>query len=247
METLIETCCKKLKIGKGFYEGYKDIQAETHEEFLLKLLEQELKNREIARKKRLLKAANFDVIKTFDNYSFDEVQIPTSLSIENLKSGSFIEKKENLILFGPVGTGKTHLATAIGVEACNRGKPVKFFRTASLVNQLVSAKASGELPKLFKQIRKCDLLIRKCDLLICDEWGYIPFEREGTQLLFQVISECYETKSVIITTNLEFSKWNGVFYDEKMTSAIIDRLVHHSHLLIFTGTSWRLKHSTINS
>lgn len=106
------------------------------------------------------------------------------------------------ISIGPVGTGKTHLATAIGVEACNREKRVKFSRTASLANQLVAAKASGELPKLLKQIRKCDLLI-------CDERGYIPFEREGTQLLFQVISECYETKSVIITTNLEFSKRGG--------------------------------------
>jgi DNA replication protein DnaC len=240
MEDLIRACCKKMKIGRGFYEGYKDIKAETHEEFLLKLLQQELKNREISRKKRLLKAAGFDVVKTFDNYSFDEIQIPASLSIEDLKTGSFIKKKENPILFGPVGTGKTHLATVIGVEACNQGRPVKFFRTAALVNRLVAAKASGELPKLFKEIRKCDLLM-------CDEWGYIPFEREGTQLLFQVISECYETKSVIITTNLEFSKWNGVFYDEKMTAAIIDRLVHHSHLLIFTGTSWRLKHSTINS
>jgi DNA replication protein DnaC len=239
METLIKTCCKKLRIGQGFYEGYKDIQAQTHEEFLLKLLQQELKNREMTRKKRLLKTASFDVIKTLENYSFDEIQIPISLPLEDLKQGNFIERKENLILFGPVGTGKTHLATAVGVEACNRGKRVKFSRTAALVNELVAAKTSGELPKLFKQIRKCDLLI-------CDEWGYIPFEKEGTQLLFQIISECYETKSIIITTNLEFSKWNGVFYDEKMTSAIIDRLVHHSHLLIFTGTSWRLKHSTIN-
>ena len=234
MDSLIKACCKKLKIGQGFYGGYKDIQTETHEEFLLELLQRELRNREITRKKRLLKTANFDVVKTFENYSFGEIQIPPSLSVEELKEGSFIERKENLILFGPVGTGKTHLATAIGVEACNRSKRVKFFRTAALVNQLVAAKASGELPKLFKQLQKCDLLI-------CDEWGYIPFEKEGTQLLFQVISECYETKSVIITTNLEFSKWNGVFYDEKMTSAIIDRLVHHSHLLIFTGTSWRLK------
>lgn len=103
METLIKTCCKKLRIGQGFYEGYKDIQAQTHEEFLLRLLQQELKNREIIRKKRLLKTANFDVIKTFDNYSFSEIQIPASLSTEDLKGGNFIEKKENLILFGPVG------------------------------------------------------------------------------------------------------------------------------------------------
>lgn len=132
------------------------------------------------------------------------------------------------------------MATAIGVEACNQGKKVRFFRTAALVNQLTDAKAQGELRRLLKQIEKTDLLI-------CDEWGYIPFEKEGAQLLFQVISECYEKRSVIITTNLEFSRWNGIFYDEKMTAAIIDRLIHHSHLLVFTGPSYRLKNSPINS
>jgi DNA replication protein DnaC len=108
-----------------------------------------------------------------------------------------------------------------------------------LVNQLTDAKTNGELKRFFRQIEKYDLLI-------CDEWEYVPFEKNGAQLLFQVISECYEKRSVIITTNLEFSKWNGIFYDEKMTNAIIDRLIHHSHLLVFTGPSYRLKHSTMN-
>ena len=195
--------------------------------------------REINRKNQLLKTANFDVFKTFENYSFDEIEIPVNIDIEDIKSASFIERKENLILYGPVGTGKTHLATAIGVEACSRGKNVKFFRTAALVNSLLEAKKNEELKKFLKQIEKIDLLI-------CDEWGYIPFERDGSQLLFQVISECYERKSLIITTNIEFSKWNSIFYDEKLTSAIIDRIIHHSHLLVFNGSSYRLKHSSIN-
>lgn len=239
MEAMIETYCKKLKIGEVFYQDYKNIQAKTHEEFLLQLLSRELEHREIVRKNRNLKAANFDVIKTFKDYSFDSIQIPASIMPEDIKRVSILENKENLILYGPVGTGKSHLATAIGVEACNQGKKVKFFRTASLVNQLADAKTNGELRKFMKQIEKCDLLI-------CDEWGYIPFEKEGVQLLFQVISECYEKRSVIITTNLEFSKWNGIFYDEKMTSAITDRLIHHSHLLVFSGQSYRLTHSTMN-
>ncbi len=88
--------------------------------------------------------------------------------------------------------------------------------------------------------------IEKWDLLICDEWGYVPLEKGGAQLLFQVISECYEKRSIIITTNLEFSKWNGIFYDERMRAAIIDRLIHHSHLLVFSGPSYRLTHSTMN-
>lgn len=239
MEAMIEAYCKKLKIGKVFYQGYKEIEAETHEEFLLELLKREVEHREIVSKNRNLKAANFDVVKTFKDYIFDNIQIPSSITVEDLKKASILAKKENLILYGPVGTGKSHLATAIGVEACNQGKKVRFFRTAALVNQLTDAKASGELRKLMKQISKCDLLI-------CDEWGYIPFEKEGAQLLFQVVSECYEKRSIIITTNLEFSKWNGIFYDEKMTAAIIDRVIHHSHLLIFSGQSYRLTHSTIN-
>ena len=132
------------------------------------------------------------------------------------------------------------MATAVGVAACSRGMKVKFYRTAALVSNLSEAKAQGELNRFMKQLVKADLLIY-------DEWGYVPFEKEGAQLLFQVISECYEKRSVIITTNLEFSKWNGIFYDEKLTSAIIDRLVHHSHLLVFNRQSYRLTHSTMNS
>lgn len=239
MQAAIEECCKKLRIGSTFYKGYKDIQANTNEEFLLKLLQMEVINRDIIRRKRLLQNAEFDVMKTFQDYIFDNIEIPKSIDIESIQAASFIKDKENLILYGPVGTGKSHMATAIGVEACNQGKQVKFIRTAALVNQLSEAKTSGSLNKYIKKIQKCDLLI-------FDEWGYVPFEKEGAQLLFQIISECYEKRSVIITTNLQFSQWNGIFYNEKMTSAIIDRLIHHSHLLIFDGPSYRLKHSTIN-
>lgn len=219
-------------------ENYQGIEAQSHEEFLLKLLELELLNRELTRKNRCLKQAGFDVMKTFQDYSFDQIAIPAGITLDEIKNASFIEKKENLILYGPVGTGKTHMATAIGVAACNRGKKVRFYRTATLVNDLIDAKAKGNLGKFLKQIEKTDLLI-------CDEWGYIPLDRQGAQLLFQVVTGCYEKKSVIITTNLEFGKWNGIFFDEKLTSAIIDRLVHYSHLLIFSGKSYRLEHSKI--
>ena len=239
-DALIKHYCKELRFGKNIYESYSKIAAADFGDFLAQLLKMELDQRELTRKNRNLKSAGFDVIKTFEGYEFGDIQIPGSVSLEELKSGSFIEKLENLILYGPVGTGKSHMATAIGVAACSRGKKAKFFRTASLVNQLSEAKAKGELKRFMKQLEKTDLLI-------CDEWGYVPFEKEGSQLLFQVISECYEKRSVIITTNLEFSKWNGIFYDEKLTSAIIDRLVHHSHLLVFQGQSYRLTHSTMKS
>lgn len=239
-DELIKHYCKELRFGKNIYENYLKIEAVDFGDFLAQLLKLELDHREITRKNRNLKPAGFDVIKTFKGYDFNGIQIPPAIDIEDLKSGVFINKLENLILYGPVGTGKSHLATAIGVAACSMGKKAKFFRTASLVNQLSEAKAKGELKRFMKQIEKTDLLI-------CDEWGYVPFEKDGSQLLFQVISECYEKRSIIITTNLEFSKWNGIFYDEKLTSAIIDRLVHHSHLLVFNGPSYRLTHSTMNS
>ena len=163
MRELIAKHCKALKLGSRIVQNYKNIQAQTHEEFLEKLL-------------------------------------------------------------------------AMEVEACNQGRHVRFFRTAALVNQLMDAKAEGNLKRFLKQLDRVELLI-------CDEWGFIPFEREGSQLLFQVISDCYERKSMIITTNLEFSKWNGIFYDEKLTSAIIDRIIHHSHLIVFDGPSERLVNS----
>mgnify|MGYP000892592696 CR=1 FL=1 len=238
MKELIADYCRQLKWGNSIVENYQGLEADTHEEFLLKLLKMELSNREMTRKNRYLKQAGFDMMKTFQGYEFDQVQIPASITLDELKNADFIEKKENLILYGAVGTGKTHMATAVGVAACNRGKKVKFYRTAALVNDLIDAKAKGNLSRFLKQLEKADLLI-------CDEWGYIPLDRQGAQLLFQVVSSCYEKKSVIITTNLEFSKWNGIFFDEKLTSAIIDRLVHYSHLLVFSGKSYRLEHSKI--
>ena len=128
------------------------------------------------------------------------------------------------------------MATAIGVEACMRGKTVKFYKTADLVNELIAAKEAGTLPKLLNKLKKTDLLI-------CDEWGYLPFDAEGSQLLFQVIANSYENRSLIITTNIEFSKWNGIFYDDQLTAALLDRLIHHSHLIVFDRDSWRFEHS----
>jgi len=239
MKELVKKHCNKLKLGSRIYENYENIKADTHEEFLERLLSMEVQARTVNRKTRYIKTAGFDVVKTFENYSFEDVEIPASISVDDIKQATFVERKENLILYGPVGTGKTHLATAIGVKTCDNDKKVKFFRTAALINRLLDAKQNGELKKFLRQIEQTDLLI-------CDEWGYVPFEKEGSELLFQVISECYEKRSLIITTNLEFSKWNGIFYDEKLTSAIIDRVIHHSHLLMFTGGSYRLKYSTIN-
>lgn len=236
MKPQIAECCKKLRLSRNIAEICDRVQAESHQEYLLQILQHELSYRETARKSRLLKQAGFYVMKTFDGYCFDEIRMPSALSIDNLKDASFIDKRKNLILYGNPGTGKTHLATAVGVAACHRGKTVRFFRTAALVNQLAEARKKGDLNRILKQLFKADLLI-------FDEWGYVPLDQDGSKLLFQVISDCYEQKSVIITTNLEFSRWVNIFYDEEMTAAMIDRLVHHSYLLLFDGPSHRLKNS----
>jgi DNA replication protein DnaC len=236
MKAEIAECCRRLRLSKNIAEISDQVEADSYQEYLLKVLKQEVAYRETTRKNRLVKQAGFYNLKTFDGYSFDEIRLPTELSIADLKEVNFVRQQKNLIFYGNVGTGKTHLATAIGIEACNRGLSVRFFRTAALVNQLSDAQKKGELNKLLKQLAKADLLI-------CDEWGYVPLDRDGSKLLFQVISDRYEQRSVIITTNLEFSKWVNIFYDEQMTAAMIDRLVHHSYLLLFDGQSYRIRNS----
>ena len=140
MQKLIEQMCKDLRIGNIISKNYQNIEADSYEEFLYKVLKSAVEEREINRKNRLLKLANFPVFKTFENYSFEDIQIPKKISLEELKQGEFIQRKENLILYGGVGIGKTHMATAIGMNLINQGKNVKFFKTPTLVNMLSEAK-----------------------------------------------------------------------------------------------------------
>lgn len=236
MKEQIAYCCKKLRLGRKIVDVFEEVEADNNQEYLMKILQIALDNRETSRKNRLVKQAGFYALKTFEDFSFEEIRLPQDLSPEELKKASFVDEKKNLILYGNVGTGKTHLAQAIGLEACKQNKVVRFFRTAALVNRLSEAQKKSELNAFMKTLMKADLII-------CDEWGYVPLDRDGSKLLFQVVSECYEQRSVIITTNLEFSKWVHIFYDEQMTAAMIDRLVHHSHLLLFEGQSFRIKNS----
>jgi DNA replication protein DnaC len=141
-------------------------------------------------------------------------------------------------MYGNVGTDKTFLSIVLGVEACKKGIETRFFRTAALVNKLSEAKKSSTLSAFMKQISKAGLVI-------CDEWGYVPLDRTGAQLVFEVISKCYERRTLIINTNIEFSRVN-VFYDEQMTGAILDRVLHHCHLLLFPGPSNRMRESDLS-
>jgi DNA replication protein DnaC len=236
----IATCCKRLRLSKNIVEMSDKIEADSHQEYLLKLLQSEVLHREQTRKDKLLKKAGFYTIKTFESFRFDEVTLPGGITPQYLRECEFITSKTNIVMYGNVGTGKTHLSIALGVEACKKGFEVRFFRTSALVNKLAELKKAGTLSVFLRNLSKADLLI-------CDEWGYVPLDRIGAQLLFEVISERYERKSVIINTNIEFSRWVNVFYDEQMTGAIIDRILHHCHLLLFPGQSNRIRESGLNA
>ena len=232
--------CKELRLSATFAENAVGFSGETNQDYLLKVLQAEIDYRSNKRRNLHLKQAGFDHIKTFENYQFDKIIIPNTLTIDTLRTLEFMKRQENLILYGRNGAGKSHMATALGVEACMQGKKVRFYKTAALVNELTDAKSNGSLIRYLRNISKLDLLI-------CDEWGYLPFDSEGSQLLFQVIADCYEKRSLIITTNIEFSKWNGIFYDDQLTAALIGRLVHHSHLIVFDRDSWRFEHSLMKN
>lgn len=236
MQEMILDLCRQLRVGAHIADIYKDIQADTHEEFLLQLLTKAVASRDLERQNRYIQQAGFEVMKRFETFDFSDVTLPGGVTPELLRSGEFVENKQNLILYGRPGTGKTHLATALGVEACRKGYKTLYFKTSRLVNLLSEAKAAKTEPRFWKKLNSADLLI-------LDEWGYVPFERVGTQLLFEAISDCYEKRSVVITTNLPFDEWNTIFYDQKLTTAILDRLVHHGLLLMHEGQSYRIRHS----
>lgn len=235
----IASCCKELRLSRNIVDMSEKIQAESNQEYLLKLLKSEIEHRDVMRRDKLIKNAGFYSLKAFEKFRFDEVTLPGNISPEYLKNCEFLNTKTNLVMYGNVGTGKTFLSIALGIEACKRGIETKFFRTAALVNKLSEAKKNGTLSAFMKKISRAELLI-------CDEWGYVPLDRTGAQLLFEVVSECYERKTLIINTNIEFSRWVNVFYDEQMTGAILDRVLHHCHLLLFPGPSNRMRESGLS-
>jgi len=228
---------RKLRLSNNLMQIYPKIKAETNEEFLLQLLKELHEDRDEKRRIRNLNNAGFLVVKSLEDYDYSQIRFPDRLLLKDLETLSFLDRKENLILYGSVGTGKTHLSVALGVNAINQGKKAVFYRVHDLVNQLESND--------FKTVSKVQKKINSADLLILDEWGYLPLHQEGARLLFDIISTCYETKSIIITTNIEFGRWKGFLFDEKLTAAIVDRLVHHSHMLMFTGKSYRMTNSLI--
>ena len=168
---------------------------------------------------RTVKKAGFRVLKTLDDFVWTSSnnELPTDLTQEDMTSLTFLESKENLIFMGAVGTGKAHLATAIALKACQNGREVRFFTAASLANTLLEKNTKGTLNGFLGSLKKTELIV-------IDEVGFVPLHKDAAELLFQVISDCYDRKSLIITSNLEFSQWNSIFGDNRLTAALIDRL-----------------------
>ncbi|WP_416147913.1 IS21-like element helper ATPase IstB [Salipaludibacillus sp. HK11] len=208
----------------------------SYEEYLLALLDLEVKTREENLKQRRLKQATFPVHKTLDTYDFSLMPSLNRNRFLTLGQGDFVEKKENIIFLGNSGTGKSHLATGIGIEMIQNGYKVKFITASELVEELLMAKEEHKLNALEKKWLKLDVII-------IDELGYVPFSKVGSELLFQFFSSRYERASVIITTNLEFSEWTSLFGDDKMTAALLDRLTHRSHIHLLNGESYRFRQS----
>lgn len=234
---VITEYCKKMKLPTILAE-YPVLtrQAQdaswSYEIFLQELLEREfIKRQENAAKKRL-REARFPDMKTLDQLDWNELQGVSKTKIQALSSGQFIDDAEDVVIIGPIGTGKTHLAIALGIEAAKRKTPVVFTRVADLVRQLVEARNEKLLGRLH-------LKLQKVPLLILDELGFVPFDKTESELLFNILADRYEQRSTILTSNLSFGEWVQVFGSEKLTTALLDRLAHHSHVLTTKGISYR--------
>jgi len=237
----IEHTMRTLKLG-GLAKEWRNVPYNGNEQYVRDLLEIEVRERESNRISRMVKQAGFRVIKTLDKFVWKpDVQIPPSITREDIEAASFVKEKENLVLMGAVGTGKTHLATAIAMSLCEKGRHVRFYTAAGLANTLMEKQQKGALTSFMASLRKVELIV-------LDEIGFITLHKEAGELLYQVVSECYEQRSLIITSNLEFAQWNTVFgggseISNKMTAAMIERLIHHSHIIVFGGLSYRLEES----
>jgi DNA replication protein DnaC len=203
-------------------------------QFLQELTEMELRTRAEHREQRRIKEAHFPLIKLLELFDFDATPALDRRMIRELATGAYLSEHRNIILLGKSGTGKTHLATALGIEACRQNRRVRFVTGCALANELIEARGEKELGRLIGWYSRHELVI-------VDELGYVPFSKEGAELLFQILAERHERGSVIITTNLGFADWTQIFGDANMTAALLDRLTHRAYIIECTWESHRLR------
>jgi DNA replication protein DnaC len=239
---LLESYLKTLKL-QSFLDDYETLATQYGKEglpycaYLQQLCENEINRRYTRAVADRIKRAGFPSIKSLDNFEFAKVPEINKIMITELATCEYIEQKHNIISIGNSGMGKTHIAIALGVFACQRRLSVGYYNAAKLVHQLLEANEENQFLKLQQKLKDYDLLI-------IDELGYIPLSKTGSELLFDVFSSRYETGSVIVTTNLPFENWTEVFGCQRLTGALLDRLTHHVHILHMNGPeSYRLSYS----
>ncbi len=204
--------------------------------YLLRLSELELLDRERRATERRIHQARFPVVKSLDTFEFLALPSVNKALVLELARCEFLLRRENVLLLGNSGTGKTHLALALGLAACQRGYRVRFTTAAAMVHELMEAKDEKRLLRFQKQMASYELLI-------VDELGFVPLSKTGAELLFEVFSQRYERGATLVTSNLPFQEWTEVLGSERLTGALLDRLTHHVHILEMNGESYRLKQS----
>ncbi len=207
-----------------------------HTRYLLRLAELELIERERRMVDRRIKDAKFPAVKSLDSFDFLALPSLNKALVLELARSEYVSRRDNIIAVGNSGTGKTHIVLGLGLAACQKGLSVGFTTAAALVHELIEARDEKRLLRLQRQLATYKLLI-------IDELGYVPFSQTGAELLFEVFSRRYERGSTIVTSNLPFDEWTGVFASERLTGALLDRLTHHVHILEMNGDSYRLKQS----
>lgn len=237
----LQELCESLKLI-SVAQGYSDVSQEaaqnqiSYTDFLEKILTTEIRERQSRSQTMLTKLAGFPAIKTLDDFDYAFAGSIKRSVIEELKSLSFVERCENVILLGPSGVGKTHIAIALGYLATQAGIKTRFITAVDLMLQLDAALRQAKLDEMLKRV------VGAYRLLIIDELGYLPFKQEQANLLFQVIAKRYEKGSIILTSNLPFGQWHtALSNDAPLTAALLDRLLHHSAILNIQGDSFRLK------